>query len=503
MKNAKEQVKKWLLPINKVCEAYWFPLLFIPIAVVFLLVFSPSTSPLFIYEGVDSAVFKSMGQAILKGKVIYRDIFDNKGPILYLINAIGLAIGGRNGIFLLQTVFFSVALWFMYRTARLFANGLWSLISLVVALLLYTVFLEGGNLCEEWMIYAFTPALYLSMRWCCDLKNDTEKALDKRRMMRNGLLYGLVFAYAFFIRPNDAVSIIGGLVLSVSALTVRHHDAKKLIYLFVGTILGVAIISLPIIVWFATQDALVDLWNGMFGVNFGYVDGSSLVFSMPVAKTPLLLCILTACIVGYCFGGLEMLILTACPMVLSYLLIGHGMFLHYFIVFVPFIVLYVSFLKKVPVPVATIGLLVLLLTQPYSLGRPGAPLIRMARHQFSSRNTSISLNNWQSQLLHEGEILVSYIPMEERDFVWNDLWSNYGLFPIFPHNGMVQCNRPIFYFRENRVYQESVYQSLDALQELPLWVISTTGKKDALLDRADSPYYMMYETEYYTLYRLR
>jgi hypothetical protein len=204
--------RKGLSRMNDICETKWFPLLFIPIATAFLLVFSKTTSPISISEGCDSAVFKSMGQAIWEGKVIYRDIFDNKGPVLYIINALGWGIAGRTGIFLLQIIGFSVFLSLMFKTARLFTRGLWSFVSVIIALFIYTSFIFEGNQCEEWMIYAFAPAIYLSMRWYCDLKQDAEKAFSKRRVMRDGLFYGLVFAFTVFIRPNDAVSVMGGLI---------------------------------------------------------------------------------------------------------------------------------------------------------------------------------------------------------------------------------------------------------------------------------------------------
>ena len=166
--------KRLAARINSVCEARLFPVVFVPTAVVFLLLFSYTTSPLYALDGADSAVFKTMGQAVLKGKVLYRDIFDNKGPLLYLINAVGQwAIPGRMGLFVLQSVCFSVTLWFVFRTARLFSNGLWSTASVLLALFVLTVFFVEGNQCEQWATYAFAPALWLTMRrHCAKAQND-------------------------------------------------------------------------------------------------------------------------------------------------------------------------------------------------------------------------------------------------------------------------------------------------------------------------------------------
>ena len=82
-------IQSFITKGNNITESKLFPLTFIPLAISFLLAFSPSTSPLWFFVGEDSGVFKSFGQAIIQGKVIYKDIFDNKGPILYFINALG------------------------------------------------------------------------------------------------------------------------------------------------------------------------------------------------------------------------------------------------------------------------------------------------------------------------------------------------------------------------------------------------------------------------------
>ena len=60
------------------------------LGVIFLLVYSISTSPItYNFWGSDSAVFQMSGKAMTAGKVMYRDIFDIKGPYLFLIEYLG------------------------------------------------------------------------------------------------------------------------------------------------------------------------------------------------------------------------------------------------------------------------------------------------------------------------------------------------------------------------------------------------------------------------------
>lgn len=76
------------------------------ISFCFLLLFSYSTSPVYsISWGHDSAVFQIIGKGWLDGYIPYRDLFDHKGPLLFLINAVGYMVGGKNGLFVLQCCF--------------------------------------------------------------------------------------------------------------------------------------------------------------------------------------------------------------------------------------------------------------------------------------------------------------------------------------------------------------------------------------------------------------
>lgn len=69
-------------------------LLFI-IATLFVVLFLTGAG--FIYKdryGYDSAIFMYVGKAMKFGYVPYRDLFDIKGPMLFLIQYIGQKIGG-------------------------------------------------------------------------------------------------------------------------------------------------------------------------------------------------------------------------------------------------------------------------------------------------------------------------------------------------------------------------------------------------------------------------
>ena len=118
------------------------------LAFALLLCFSYSTSPLYQYMGFDSAIFKTIGLGILQGKLPYTDLFDHKGPVIFYIDALGQwLIPGKAGIFLLQILSLSLALYFIFRTVSLFVSSKTAFISVLMTCFPLVDFIEDGNHC--------------------------------------------------------------------------------------------------------------------------------------------------------------------------------------------------------------------------------------------------------------------------------------------------------------------------------------------------------------------
>lgn len=66
----------------------------------------------------DSGVFFYAAQRLLDGGAPYRDIWDHKPPGVYFVDAVGLALAGRLGVWLVQLVFLVAAVLAGYRALR-------------------------------------------------------------------------------------------------------------------------------------------------------------------------------------------------------------------------------------------------------------------------------------------------------------------------------------------------------------------------------------------------
>ena len=74
------------------------------LSILFLLICTKS-SPLYPFnDWVDSNAFFTMGKGMINGKVLYRDLFEQKGPLLYFIHGLSYLISNKTflGVFIFE-----------------------------------------------------------------------------------------------------------------------------------------------------------------------------------------------------------------------------------------------------------------------------------------------------------------------------------------------------------------------------------------------------------------
>ena len=95
------------------------------------------SSPLYpMNDWVDVNCFFTVGRGILDGLVPYRDLYEQKGPVLYFVYAL-ISLFSRDsywGVFLLEVVTFGLFLYFSGKLGQLY-TGKSKAIYLVVAIL--------------------------------------------------------------------------------------------------------------------------------------------------------------------------------------------------------------------------------------------------------------------------------------------------------------------------------------------------------------------------------
>ena len=147
------------------------------VSLCFILIFSISTSILNPYlYCFDSAIFQTAGYLWTSGKLPYRDFFDHKGPLIFLINAIAYSFPyPRLALVIMQTLSLSLVLLLNHRLLIRYTSFKTSLASLAVFLCYLSFILNSGNLTEEYSLPLIALPEFLEIPWLIEQSDSKNK----------------------------------------------------------------------------------------------------------------------------------------------------------------------------------------------------------------------------------------------------------------------------------------------------------------------------------------
>lgn len=206
-------------------------------------VFSPISNETF---GHDAGIFAYIGMALTKGEVLYTGAWDNKGPLLYFINALGILINYRYGIYLMELCSLFITSVFLYKTGLLFGSRFKALVCSVFCMLPLLSTLEGGNLSEEYALPFTTIAFYLIVKF---FKN--EFVLKKYEM----IVVGACIAALAILRLN-ILAFLAVAVLGVIIVLLTKKEYKTLITVTVFALIGFVLFLIPFAIYLIKTDSL-------------------------------------------------------------------------------------------------------------------------------------------------------------------------------------------------------------------------------------------------------
>ena len=245
----------------------YYPLLFFLASFVFVTLFSRATSFLYVFEGADPSIFKQMGRAILKGKIMYIDYFDNKGCLLYFIHAIGLGLGGNFMILLMQTLSLTATLTIWYRLLKLYRNRKQRMIGLGIALFMLFCSYGAGDQTQEWCLPFISYPLLLYFR-----AFKTKSEIRPLQMLIIGLCFGIIT----FIQINNACAFLGFIAYLWIQYLIKK-DFRKLFQSIACFIAGWLIIAIPCVFYFylvAGGHGVYEMVYAMLLSNLEYLNNS-------------------------------------------------------------------------------------------------------------------------------------------------------------------------------------------------------------------------------------
>ena len=217
-------------------------------------------NPMFAKPSRDGGFFLYAGQQVLAGQIPYLDIWDNKGPAIFYINALGLWLGGgsRWGVWAVEFLCIFGALLILYRViSKRWGMGA-ALFGTTMAGLGLRVALGYGNYTEEYTLLFNAVGLYLFISMA-----DTERSDWKYFWI--GALFGLSFS----LRANN----IGGffaMLFAVFLFYVFKRNLAEALRIIIVSLVGFAV---PLLLWtgyFALLGGAAEMIYGSITFNFSY-----------------------------------------------------------------------------------------------------------------------------------------------------------------------------------------------------------------------------------------
>lgn len=210
----------------------------------------------------DTNCYFIIGKGILKGLVPYRDLYDQKGLIIFLIYSIANLISSSSyfGVYIIEIIAAFLFLYISLKTVSLFieSDRYSFVLAFILAVSVYSSasFCHGGS-AEELLLPAFAYGIYII---CQQI---VYKSVPTNMQM---LIFGLCAGIIFFSKYTLCAMYIPIIIVMIIDAYINKSFAllmKRTLFF----ILGCLIITIPIILYFALNGALYDFYNGYFYNN--------------------------------------------------------------------------------------------------------------------------------------------------------------------------------------------------------------------------------------------
>lgn len=248
---------------------YREPLILFMFAVLITTIFSTCSFLYPLNPWDDANVYMTIGNAMLSGKELYVDIFDHKGPVLYLMHEIAAMLSRSSfiGIYLIEIVCSFFFMWYSLRTMRLFSS---SKITLPLTCLLGWLTMSSdlfyyGDSVEEFSLPILAHCLYFMLRFA-----------QKRQtpLWWQSVIIGIGLGLIFWTKFNILFFYIGGSI-ALAYIAWRRSQLKEMGRIILWVSAGVILVSICVLSYFIAHGTVNALIDSYFMVNIFQYHGTA------------------------------------------------------------------------------------------------------------------------------------------------------------------------------------------------------------------------------------
>lgn len=238
------------------------------------LLFCSKSSPLYpINDWADANIYLTIGKGMTRGQVVYRDLYDHKGPLLYALHALCalLSFTDFSGVFVMELLFASAFLYTIHSFLRLCGAGRWAwMLTAFAALAVYASpsFAEGDS-AEELAL----PLIMVSLLQLWRFWQSGARRMSARTLLLSGALAGCVVWIKFTM-----IGLHAGLLASLLLRHLTRREGREALRALLWLMLGFALSTLPWVIYFGLNGALGDwlktyLYDNLFLYSAGETAG--------------------------------------------------------------------------------------------------------------------------------------------------------------------------------------------------------------------------------------
>lgn len=417
--------------------------LLLVVSVIFVLLRLPSLIEPYWYG--DEGIYQVVGHALNKGEVLYRDIWDNKPPLLYIIYA--LVDGDLFGVKTISLLFgLGSVISFYFLSLKFFKKYISAFLSTLIFAVLFGAPIIEGNIAnaENFMLLPIIISAYLLF---------TE---SKGKNNKNLIIAGFLLSIALILK---IVAVFDFIAFSVFISVIRFENRKKLITDLLYFVLSFLSLLLVASFYFIHAGAFSDFISAVFVQNVSYV-GEQYGSSMPtitLAVKAILIVILTC---GLCFLRLRNKI--SIPSFFLYIWCSWGVYsaffsdrpyIHYLLVILPAFSLlaghFYQFKKTRIVDILLIGFIILVAYFHFQIYRKNiAYYVNYMKFLANNEQTRDYLSFFDPSTPRNYDVatfIKNNVKEDEKVFLWSDSPQIYALSKKLPIGKYIVAYHITFY----------------------------------------------------------
>ena len=226
------------------------------------------SSPLYpLNDWDDPNCFFTVGKSMVNGRVLYRDIIEQKGPALYMLHGLTYLISHDTfiGVWLVEIIACFVFLYNSYRIVSLLCKGRRMLAIIPLAALGYSsLAFCCGDSAEELCLPLMSYCMYV-------LLDSAEKnsAARSKRVFVCGICAGIILWVKYTL-----LGFFIGFGLSFVVLYIKEKRFARIAAGIICVLAGITVASIPVFAYFYLTDAFSSLFQVYFYDNiFIYSSG--------------------------------------------------------------------------------------------------------------------------------------------------------------------------------------------------------------------------------------